>query len=142
MRYEAYEPRHFDENMGAILSLALRRYPHVYVARMATITNDHPEEHELATAHYPTGMEKNMKKFHLLVMKCDRVVREVAHDLGVELLDFHALFDNTEARRTFTGSCHMNPEGARRMASVVSEAIVRHERSQPSLPRTTAAPTR
>ena len=137
--YDAYEPRHFDENLRAIVSLALRRYPHVYVASIATITNDQPDEYALATAHYPTGMDRNMKKLHQLVMKYDRVVREVAGDLGAELLDFHALFDAPEARRTFTDSCHVNEDGAHRMARLVSDAIARHEHEQPSLPRPGAA---
>ena len=65
--YTAYRPNHFDENLRAILELAKQRYRHVYVASMATITNNHPDEHELATAHFPIGMDKNVKKLHLLV---------------------------------------------------------------------------
>jgi lysophospholipase L1-like esterase len=137
--YDAYEPHHFAENLRAILTLAKRRYPHVYVGSIATITSDDPNEHELATAHYPTGMGKNMKKLHVLVTKYDFVVRELARELGVELLDFHGLFATPEARRHFTDSCHMNTEGARRMARMVSDAIARQERARPSLPRTGTA---
>lgn len=136
--YEAYEPFHFEENLRAILGLALQRYPHVYVGSLGTVTSDHPDDFALATAHYPTGMDKNMKKLHQLVMKYDSVVRSVAGELDVEVIDFHAAFDDPVARRTFTDSCHVNPEGARIMARLVADAIARHERAASTLPRTGA----
>jgi hypothetical protein len=124
--------------MRAILELARSRYPHVYVGSLGTITNDQPDDFALATAHYPTGMDKNMKKLHLLVLKYDAVVRRVARDLGVEVIDFHAAFDDPAARRTFTDSCHVNAEGARIMARLVADAIARQERAAPTLPRAQA----
>ena len=45
------------------------------------------------------------------------------------------LFDDPEARRHFTDACHMDAEGAGMLARRVSEAIERHERARPSLPR-------
>ena len=137
--YDAYEPFHFDENLRAILGLALRRYPHVYVGSLGTVTSDHPDDFALATAHYPTGMDKNMKKLHLLVLKYDAVVRRVARDLGVELIDFHAAFEDPQARRTFTDSCHVTVDGAGIMARLVADAIERNERAAATLPRRGAA---
>jgi lysophospholipase L1-like esterase len=133
--YAAYEPDHFVENMRAILARAKERYPNVYVGSIATITNEDPTASELATAHFPVGMGKNMKKLHLLVMKYDAAVRAVAAETGVEVLDFHARFDDREARKSFTDSCHMNADGAEMLGEVVAEAILRRERRDPTLPR-------
>jgi len=114
--YAAYQPDHFDENLRAIVALGKQRYPHVYLATLATLSSDDPTPEELATAHFPTGMDKNMKKLHVLVMKYNDIIYRVAEDMDVQLLDFHRLFLSREARRDFTDSCHVNARGAERWA--------------------------
>jgi lysophospholipase L1-like esterase len=126
--YGEYDPAHFRENLTAILELAKRRYPNVLIMNLATITSDDPTEHELRTAHFPTGMDKNMRKLDLLVRKYNDVVAEVAREQGVELIDLHTLFDSEEARREFTDACHLNRDGAARVARVVADLVLERER--------------
>ena len=131
--YEAYDPAHFRENLRRILQIAGERYPNVYLATLATITNDDPTEWELRTAHFPTGMARNMTMLHSLVGKYNAVVREVAAAQGVPRVDLYTLFDSREARRLFTDSCHMDAAGAARIARAVADAIAERERAHPSL---------
>jgi lysophospholipase L1-like esterase len=133
--YEEYRPDHFYENMHAILQLAKSRYPRVYVMNLATITNEDPNEFELRTAHFPSGMNKNMTKLHYLVGKYNVAVEAVAEEEGVPLIDLYHLFDSHEARRDFTDSAHLNSDGAGRIARTLAEAILATEASAPSLPR-------
>jgi lysophospholipase L1-like esterase len=138
--YADYQPAHYDQNLRAILQLAKRRYPNVLIMNLATITNAHPTEHELATAHYPAGMDKNMRKLDLLVRKYNDVVATVAAAEGVEMLDLHALFDSEAARLEFTDACHLNRAGAARIARVVADAVLRRDGRAPPVPETAAAP--
>jgi lysophospholipase L1-like esterase len=131
--YERYEPSHFTDNMRAILRRAKERYPHVHVLNIATLTSKSPTQDEFQRMHFPTGMSKNARKLHALVLKYKFAVEEVAEEEGLEVIDIFSLFDSTEARRTFTDSCHMNREGAGRMAKAVADAIVRTEVRSPSL---------
>lgn len=125
--YETYEPTHYRENLSAILALAKRRYPNVLIMNLATITSDHPTEHELRTAHFPTGMDKNLRKLDLLVRKYNDVVAEVARAQDVEMIDLHALFDSEEARLEFTDACHLDRAGAARIARVVADEVLERE---------------
>ncbi len=125
--YAAYRPVHFVENMHAILRLAKERYPHVHVMNLATITSDDPTEDEMRRAHFPTGMDKNIKKLHVLVRKYSEAVDQVARDQGLEVIDLFSLFDDRDARRHFTDSCHMNREGTALIASAAAESILRAE---------------
>jgi len=139
--YEAYDPAHFRENLRRILQIAKERYPNVYVATLATITNDDPTEGEMRTAHFPTGMARNMTTLHYLVGKYNAVVREVAAEQRVALIDLYTLFDSREARRLFTDSAHMNPDGAGRIARAVADAIEERERERPSVATAAGART-
>jgi lysophospholipase L1-like esterase len=131
--YDTYRPRHFYDNLRAILQLAKQRYPRVYVMNLATITSDEPTEWEMRTAHFPIGMNKNVHKLHVLVQKYNRAVTEVAREEGVPMIDLFALFDSREARRTFTDSCHVNRDGAGRIARVLSDSILAREAEAPSV---------
>jgi lysophospholipase L1-like esterase len=121
--YEGYYPGHFEDNLRAILSLAKTRYPRVYVMTLATITNDDPTEWELRTVHFPTGMDKNMRKLDMLVGKYNQVVEKLAREQGIPLIDFHAAFDGREERRGFVDAAHVTRDGAERMARTVVAAI-------------------
>lgn len=121
--YGDYRPTHFERNLRQILSLAKRRYPHVFVMNLATITNADPTPSELQRAHFPRGMGKNMRKLDLLVRHYNDSVAVVAREQGVSLIDLHAAFDSREARETFTDSCHMNRAGAARVARLIADEI-------------------
>ena len=125
--YDDYYPTHYEENLRAILTLAKQHYPNVVIMNLATITNPHPTPSELARAHYPTGMDKNMRKLDRLVRTYNQVVDRVAAEQQVERIDLQGLFDSEEARRDFTDSCHLNRNGAERIARVVSGVVLRRE---------------
>lgn len=133
--YAGYRPAHFDANLRAILERARERYPNVVLLSLATITSEAPSDRELRIAHFPTGMDKNVRKLHQLVGTYNAVVHEVANDLGVQVIDLYALFDNPAARQHFTDSCHMDAQGAARIAEAVAERIIAAERARASLPR-------
>ena len=122
--YASYYPQHYEDNLRAILALAKTRYPHVVLMNLATITNDHPTASELARAHYPTGMDKNMRKLHRLVGTYNEVAARVAREAGVPLLDLYALFDDPAARASFTDSCHFDRAGAARVARAIADRIL------------------
>jgi lysophospholipase L1-like esterase len=122
--YESYYPQHFEENLRAILRLATSRYPRVYVLTLATITSDDPAPEELARAHFPVGMTKNMRKLHRLVRSYNEVVRSVAKQEGVSLIDLYAVFDSRGARRELGDSCHVGDAGARRIARAIADRIL------------------
>lgn len=130
--YAAYRPVHFFENMHAILHLAQERYPHVHVMNLATITSDDPTEDEMRRAHFPTGMDKNIKKLHVLVKTYSEAVDQVAREQGLEVIDLFSLFNNRDARRHFTDSCHMDRNGAALIAKAVAQSILAAEREAPS----------
>lgn len=132
--YAAYRPDHFYNNLHAILSLARRRYPRVYVMTLATITNADPTDEEMRKAHFPTGMDRNIHKLDVLVSKFDDAVRTVAREENVPLIDLHALFDSHEARQHFRDSCHMDEVGAGRVARAVADTILEREAERPSVP--------
>ena len=132
--YATYYPTHFEENLRAILTLAKRRYPNVAIMRLATITNDHPTEAELRLAHYPTGMDKNMRKLHALVSRYNEVIDGVAAEQQVPTIDLFALLDSESARRNFTDSCHLNRDGADRVARVVADFILEREAPRDATP--------
>lgn len=123
LRYAEYYPRHFEENLRAILDQAKARYPKVYVANLATITNPDPTEWELETAHFPAGMDKNMRKLDMLVHTYNRVIDDVAASEGVPVIDLYSAFDSREARKLLTDSCHVKEPGARRIVSIIREEI-------------------
>ena len=126
--YSAYSPRHFEENLARILSLAKQRYPHVFVMNLATLTNGDPTEDELARAHFPNGMGKNMRKLDSLVAKYNESVARVTLAQRVPMIDLFREFDSHEARVLFTDSCHMNREGAARIAQLIANEVVASER--------------
>jgi lysophospholipase L1-like esterase len=125
--YDAYRPDHFYANLREILGLAKTRYPHVIIMTLATLTSPDPLPDEMRRMHFPTGMDRNVRKLDLLVAKYNQAVRTVAEEEGVPLLDLHALFDSHEARRGFTDSCHMTAEGAARIARAVADSVERDE---------------
>lgn len=127
--YAEYYPHHYEENLRQILSLAKRRWDHVYVSNLATITSDDPTAEEMRTAHFPIGMSKNVRKLHHLVTVYNRVIEEVAASENVPMIDLFSAFDSREARREFTDSAHMNPDGTRRMAELTIRAIEASRRS-------------
>jgi len=96
--YDAYYPQHYEDNLRAILTLAKQRYPHVVVMNLATLTNDSPTPSELARAHYPTGMDRNMRKLDRLVRQYNGVVAAVAAEQHVPMLDLYALSTRTRPR--------------------------------------------
>lgn len=121
--YDGYYPQHYEDNLRAILTLAKQRYPHVVVMNLATLTNDSPTPSELARAHYPTGMDRNMRKLDRLVRQYNGVVAAVAAEQHVPMLDLYGLFDTHEARASFTDSCHLDRAGAARIAALVADQI-------------------
>ena len=123
--YRSYYPQHYADNLRAILSLGKQRYPHVVVMNLATLTNADPTPSELARAHYPTGMDRNMRKLDLLVSRYNEVVAAVAAEEQVPLVDLHALFDDRAAREAFTDSCHLDRTGAARIAAVLADRVAR-----------------
>ena len=125
--YADYYPQHYEDNLRSILALARSRYPNVFVMNLATITNAKPTESELHRAHYPTGMDKNMRKLDRLVGIYNEVVAKVAAEEQVEVIDLHALFDSPEARRSFTDSCHVDRDGAARIARAVRDRVLQRE---------------
>ena len=125
--YADYYPQHYEDNLRAILALAKSRYPNVFVMNLATITNPVPTESELRRAHYPTGMDKNMRKLDRLVATYNDVVTKVAAEEQVEVIDLHALFDSEAARLNFTDSCHVDRDGAARIARAVRDRVVQRE---------------
>jgi len=127
-RYASYYPTHYEENLRAILARAKSLYPTVAIMRLATITNPNPTAQELQLAHYPTGMDKNMRKLHMLVLRYNEVVDKVAAEQDVPRIDLFALFDSEEARREFTDSCHLTREGAQRAGRALAEFVLAHER--------------
>lgn len=127
--YDSYRPDHFYENLRAILQLAKVTYPHVYVMSLATLTNDDPTPSELATAHFPTGMDKNMTKLHQLVSTYNTAVRTVAAEEAVPLLELDELFEGPKMRAHFTDSCHFDAEGAGAIARLVADAVLAKERA-------------
>lgn len=114
--YAAYYPSHYEENLRAILRDARERYPVVAIANLATLTSARPTKRDLATAHFPIGMDKNLRKLDRLVARYNEVVEKVAAGLAVPLVDLHGAFDSPEARREFTDSCHVTEAGAARIA--------------------------
>jgi lysophospholipase L1-like esterase len=125
--YDAYRPDHFYANLREILGLAKRRYPHVTIMNLATLTSADPLPDEMRRMHFPTGMDRNVRKLDLLVSKYNDAVRTVAAEEKVPVLDLHALFDSHEARRFFTDSCHMTADGAARIARVVADTVERDQ---------------
>ncbi len=132
--YGRYYPQHYEDNLRAILALAKARYPNVVIMNLATLTSDHPSASELQRAHFPTGMDKNMRKLDRLVEVYDGVVAKVAAEAQVELIDLHALFDSEAARRDFTDSCHLDESGAARVARAVSGVVLRRQRGGDAQP--------
>lgn len=128
--YASYRPTHFVENLRAIVRLARERGAAVYLLGLATLTSDAPTDEELSKAHFPTGMDRNLRKLHQLVRIYDDAVRQVAREEDVPFIDLFALFDSREARRTFTDSCHMDAEGARRIAIAVADAVLAREQPE------------
>lgn len=122
--YDDYQPRHFEANLQAILRLAKSRYPRVVAMNLATITSDHPTPSELARAHYPTGMDKNMRALHRLVRTYNESIARVAAQEQVPVIDLYALFDDPRARESFTDSCHLDRAGAARIAQVVTAMVL------------------
>ena len=131
--YDAYRPDHFYANLHEILSLARTRYPHVYVMNLASLTSPDPLPEEMRRMHFPTGMDRNVRKLDLLVAKYNTAVKRVAEQENVPLIDLHTLFDSHEARRDFTDSCHLTVEGASRVARAVADVVERDEAASPSL---------
>lgn len=121
--YDEYEATHFDENLRKILRIAKERWPRVYVMNLATITSDDPSQSELERAHFPTGMSKNLRKLHRLVLQYNEIVERVAREEGVPMIDFFGLFDTREARLDFNDSNHVNPAGGVRMARAIIDVI-------------------
>lgn len=121
--YDAYYPQHYEDNLRAILTLAKQRYPHVVVLNLATLTNADPTASELARAHYPTGMDRNMRKLDRLVRQYNQVIAKVAAELDVPVIDLYALFDSHEARTSFTDSCHLDRAGAARIAEQIADRV-------------------
>jgi lysophospholipase L1-like esterase len=125
--YDAYRPEHFYANLREILALAKTRYPHVVIMNLATLTSADPLPDEMRRMHFPTGMDRNVRKLDLLVAKYNEAVRTVAAEEQVPVIDLHALFDDHEARRSFTDSCHLTAEGAARVARAVADTVERDE---------------
>jgi lysophospholipase L1-like esterase len=132
--YDAYRPDHFYANLHEILALAKTRYPHVYVMNLASLTSSDPLPDEMRRMHFPTGMDRNVRKLDLLVAKYNTAVKTVAEEENVPLIDLHTLYDSHEARRGFTDSCHMTVEGTSHIARVVADTVERDEAASPSLP--------
>ena len=128
-RYASYMPSHYEENLRAIVRFAKERYPHVHLMNLATISSDDPTESELEKAHFPTGMDKNLRKLHQLVLRYNEVVERVAVEEGVDLVDLFSEFASPERRGELTDSCHVTAAGA----EVIAEAVVRSiDRTDPA----------
>jgi lysophospholipase L1-like esterase len=125
--YDNYRPQHFYNNLHAILRLAKKRYPHVYVMTMATITNGSPTPDELRKAHFPKGMSKNVHKLDIAVTAYNEAIRTVARDEDVPVLDFFDLFNSHESRTLLVDSCHFLPKGAARAARLIANEIEARE---------------
>lgn len=121
--YEDYYPQHYEDNLRAILRGARARYPNVYVMTVGTLCSDSPTEDELSRAHFPVGMDKNLRKLTRLVRRYNEVVRKVAHEEQVGLIDLEMAFDSVEGRKMFNDTCHVNDAGAERIARAVMEVI-------------------
>ena len=106
---------------------------------LATVTSDHPTASEMQTAHFPTGMNKNVRKLHRLVKTYNGVVEKVAREEGVEVIPLFQVFDSEAARREFTDSAHMNAAGTLRMAQTSAAVVLREQRDHAMAP---AAATR
>ena len=121
--YSDYYPDHYHENVKAILSLAKKRYPLVYVANLATVTSENPDPFQLKTAHFPTGMDKNMRKLHRVVLVYNEIIEKIASELDVPVIDLYSSFQNDEARSNMTDSCHVNRHGAAQIGATVLASI-------------------
>lgn len=121
--YDEYYPQHYYENLDAILRLAKQRYPRVFVINLASITSENPTQYQLDTAHFPVGMDKNMRKLHRIVLRYNETIDRVAREVDVPVIDIYSVFQTDEARQLMTDSCHVRAEGAALIARVVLEAI-------------------
>lgn len=130
--YDAYQPRHFRDNLLAIVALAKQRYPHVYLMTMATLTNDAPTPDQLERAHFPKGMDENLRKLGVLVDTYNETIRRVAAEENVPLLDFFSLFDSPDRRALLLDSCHFSPSAAAIAAALVADTVLAQERSAPT----------
>ena len=137
--YDAYVPQHYYENLSAVLELAKQRYPRVFVTNLATLTSEDPSPYQLETAHFPVGMDKNMRKLHRVVLRYNETVERVAREKGVPIIDLYSVFQNDEARQTMRDSCHVNAEGAELIAAAVLDGL---ETSLPRAPDASLAPSR
>ena len=137
--YDAYVPQHYYENLSAVLELAKQRYPRVFVTNLATLTSEDPSRYQLETAHFPVGMDKNMRKLHRVVLRYNETVERVAREQGVPIIDLYSVFQDDEARRTMRDSCHVNAEGAELIAAAVLDGL---ETSLPRAPDASLAPSR
>lgn len=121
--YSEYYPMHYHHNLAAILRLAVERYPLVFVTNLATITSDNPSQDQLDRAHFPIGMDKNMRKLHRLVLRYNEAIERVGRETGVAVIDVYSAFQNDEARGTLRDSCHVNSQGARLIGQTVVDAV-------------------
>jgi lysophospholipase L1-like esterase len=121
--YASYRPRHFEENLRAIIAAARPRVDHIALLNLATITNPNPTAEELRKAHFPVGMGKNMRKLDLLVRIYNDALAQVAREERVMLVDLHAAFDDPSARADLTDSCHVTPAGALRIARTLLTSL-------------------
>lgn len=121
--YDDYDPQHYYENLSAILTLATERYPRVFVMNLATLTSEDPSRHQLETAHFPVGMDKNMRKLHRLVRRYNETIERVAKESGVPVIDLYSAFQNDEARLLMNDSCHVDAHGAELIAHTVLGVI-------------------
>ena len=117
--YDDYYPQHYYENLSAVLTLAAERYPRVFVMNLATLTSEDPSQHQLETAHFPVGMDKNMRKLHRLVRRYNETIERVAKESGVPVIDLYSAFQNDEARLLMNDSCHVDAHGAELIAHTV-----------------------
>jgi lysophospholipase L1-like esterase len=123
--YGAHDPTHFREHLRAILRRGRERYPNVWVCTLATLTHPDPTADELARAHFPVGLGKNLRKLGRLVDTYNEIVRGVAAEVDVGLIDLHAVFDNPAARAELSDSCHVGAKGAQRIAEAVASRVSR-----------------
>lgn len=121
--YDAYRPQHYADNLSAVLEAAKRRYPQVLVTNLATLTSEDPSPYQLETAHFPVGMDKNMRKLHRVVLRYNETIERVAREQGVRVVDLYSIFQNDGARRSMRDSCHVNAQGAELIARAVLDAI-------------------
>ena len=132
-------PQHYYENLAAVLELAKQRYPRVFLTNLARLTSEDPSPYQLETAHFPVGMDKNMRKLHRVVLRYNETVERVAREKGVPIIDLYSVFQNDEARRTMRASCHVNAEGAELIARTVLDGL---ETSLPRVQGASLAPPR